>query len=193
MIRLVAPVIGRIDAPAVLATIAGVQAPTESAIVADGIGRPDVARRYRHPSDVARLVFAALVIAALLLLELLVPAALSTFSVDVVALVDGLPDAIADGIVGLVQFGAALAPLAVAAWLLLQRRISQLLIVAGAAAFAAVLMALLGDVIDDSIPIAELGYGQVNSWFIGSQYPSAALLAALTAIHVSLSPWLARS
>ncbi len=132
-------------------------------------------------------------IIALLLIELIIPSALGTISLDLVALVDGLPDALADGLVGLVQLGATVAPFVVAAWLLYRRQVAQLLIVAGAAAVAAVLMALVGDIIDDSIPVAGLGYGQVNSWFIGTRYPSAALLAALTAIHVSLSPWLSRS
>ena len=40
--------------------------------------------------------------------------------------------------------------------------------------------------------LAELGYERVNSWFIGSQYPSSTYLAGLTAVLVTAGPWMQR-
>jgi undecaprenyl-diphosphatase len=161
--------------------------------IADGVAEPSASKRYRHPSDVARFVFSLLLLGVLLLLDLIAPNGLRVLSAELLLLVDGLPDAIADGLVGLVQLIATLLPFVLAGFMLWRREFLELLILAGAAGLAALVMSLLSNVVEDSVPIDELPFDGVNSWFIGSQYPSATYLAALTAVHVAASPWLSRS
>jgi len=148
---------------------------------------------YRHPSDVARLVFSLVVLGFLLLLSLLREDELANISVDVLALVDGLPDALVNGLVGLVQMLATLMPF-VAVFVLFRSRYWQLsLLMVLASVIAAGAMALLTGVTEESVPLDQLGFEQVNSWFIGSQYPSATYLAMLTAWLVAAAPWMTRS
>ena len=147
---------------------------------------------YRHPADVARFVFSLLILGSLLLVGHLASEGLLTFSIDLLALVDGLPNAIADGLVGLVQMVATIAPIVVAIVLLLRRQLRLLFVLVLAAGLAAIGTSLLSSTLEESIPIEDLGYDTVNSWFVGSQYPSTTFLAALTAILVALSPWLSK-
>ena len=162
-------------------------------MIVDGIGADGPARRYRHPSDVARLVFAVLVICALALIETIAPAGVASLTIDILNLVAGLPPALTDGMVGLVQLAATAAPIVVLILLAWKRNFSLLLILLLAAAIAAFSMALLSGTVDDTIPIQELGFERTNSWFIGSQYPSSTYVAALTAMLVAASPWLPRA
>ncbi|MDG1267181.1 MAG: hypothetical protein P8O03_12725, partial [Ilumatobacter sp.] len=148
---------------------------------------------YRHPSDVARLVFWLVVLGFLLLLSLLQENALANISSDVLALVDGLPNAMVNGLVGLVQMLATLMPF-VAVFVLLRSRYWQLsLLMVLASVIAAGAMSILTGVIEESVPLDRLGYGQVESWFIGSQYPSATYLAMLIAWLVAAGPWMTQS
>ncbi len=148
--------------------------------------------RYRHPSDVARLVFAALLVAVVLLVDLLAPDSIQTIGVDILLLVDGLPDAVVDGLVGLVQVLATVAPLAVIVTLLRQRSWSQLAVVVGSAGFSVVGMWAVDQIVDERVPLEEFGIDRVNSWFVGVEYPPAGLLASLTAVLVALSPQMER-
>ncbi len=150
-------------------------------------------RWYRHPSDVARLVFALSVLGVLLLLAQLRGAEVASLTVDLLAVVDGLPSALTDGLVGLVQLVATIGPLVGIILLLRRRRFQLLALMALAALIAAVAMVLLSDVVEESVPLAELGFDGVNSWFVGSQYPSATYLAVLTVWLVTASPWMSRS
>lgn len=148
---------------------------------------------YRHPSDVARLVFWLVVLGFLLLLSLLRENELANISSDVLALVDGLPNAMVNGLVGLVQMLATLMPF-VAVFVLFRSRYWQLsLLMVLASVIAAGAMSMLTGVIEESVPLDQLGYEQVESWFIGSQYPSATYLAMLTAWLVAAGPWMTQS
>lgn len=162
-------------------------------LMTDGSAGPDPTRRYRHPADVARLVFALVVLAGLALLEAVAPAGLLSLTEDILALVDSLPDALADGMVGLVQLVAAITPFVIVGYLVAKRQFSLLVIVALAAGVAAMCMALMSGVVEDSIPIEELGFEGTNSWFIGTQYPSSSYVAGLTAVLVAATSWLPRS
>ncbi len=155
-------------------------------------GHDQERKLYRHPSDAARLVFTLLVLVALLLLGRLSPGTTANLTVDVLSLVEELPAAITDGLVGLVQLAATIAPFVIVVALVRQRRLTLLFILALAAALAAVAMSFASSLVEESVPIEELNLDQVNSWFIGSQYPSATFLAALTAVLVASSPWLTR-
>jgi undecaprenyl-diphosphatase len=161
-------------------------------VIVDGVQRREP-NRYRHPSDVARLVFALILIALLLLLETIAPLGLFSVTLDILSIVNELPPALRDGLVGLVQFVATLVPVVAAIYLLIRRRFSLLFILALAAALAAITMSLLTGVVDDSIPVSELGFETANSWFVGSQYPSSTYVAALTAMLVAASPTLPRA
>ena len=163
------------------------------AAIADGVAEPSASVRYRHQSDVARFVFSLLILGALLLLDLIAPTGIRVVSAELLLIVDDLPDAISDGLVGLVQLVATLLPFVIIGWMLWRREFLELVILAGAAALAAGGMMLASNAVEGSVPIDELGFDGVDSWFIGSQYPSATYLAALTAIHVAASPWLSRS
>ncbi len=148
---------------------------------------------YRHPADVARFIFSLLILGLLLLVGRLATDGLLSFSIDLLALVDGLPDAIADGLVGLVQLIATITPVVVAVVLVFRRNLRLLFVLVLAAVLAAIGTSLLSGTLEESIPINQLGYDTVNSWFVGSQYPSTTFLAALTAVLVALSPWLTKS
>ena len=154
---------------------------------------PDTAKRYRHPSDVARLLIALIVVGALALLEAIAPSGLLNVTVDILTLVSAIPSALTDGIVGLIQLVATLVPIVIFVVLVKNRRLILLSILVLAAAIAAVSMALVSGTIDDSIPVSELGFDGTNSWFIGSQYPSSTYIAALTAMLVAASPGLPRA
>lgn len=168
----------------------GVSAPP---VIVDGARAADADKRYRHPSDVARLVVALLVLGAFALIETIAPVGLLSVTVDILALVEDVPSALSDGMVGVVQLAATIAPVVVLIVLLRQRRFALLAILLLASLIAAVAMALLSGTVDDTIPIAELGFEGTNSWFIGSQYPSSTYIAGLTAMLVAASPWLPRA
>ena len=150
------------------------------------------AKLYRHPSDVARLVFTLLVLGVILLLGTVTKKGMLRVTLDLLELFDDLPNAVKDGTVGLVQVAATLLPVVIAILLIWRRDFRLLFVLALAAVLAAAGTALLSGVIDESVPISELDFDQVNSWFAGSQYPSTTFLAALTAIHVAASPWLSK-
>jgi uncharacterized protein (TIRG00374 family) len=162
-------------------------------VIVDRVSGTDRAKRYRHPSDVARLIFALLVVGAMALLEAIVPLGLLSVTIDILTIVSDLPSALTDGMVGLVQLAATLAPLVAVVVLVKHRAFVLLLILALDAGIAALSMALLSGTVDNSIPISELDFEGTNSWFIGSQYPSSTYVAALTAMLVAASPWLPRA
>ncbi len=162
-------------------------------MIVDRVEPADATTRYRHPSDVARLVFALLVIGALLLLEAIAPLGLVSVTIDLLNLFEDLPSALTDGMVGLVQLIATVAPAAALFLLLRHRQFALMAILLLAAGIAALSMSLLSGVIDDTVPISELAFEGANSWFIGSQYPSSTYIAAMTAMLVAASPWLPRA
>ena len=79
---------------------------------------------YRHPSDVARLLFWMVVLGFLLLLAVLREDELANISTDILALVEALPAALVNGLVGLVQMLATLMPI-VAVFVLFRSRYWQ--------------------------------------------------------------------
>ena len=148
---------------------------------------------YRHPSDVARLVFALVVLAVLVLAAVLRDNELANVSTDLLVLVGALPMALVNGLVGLVQLLAVLAPVVALIVLVRARQWQLMFLMALAAALAGVALVLLSGMVNDSVPIEELGFEAVDSWFIGSQFPSSTYLGMLTALLVAASPWLTTS
>ena len=150
----------------------------------------DPARLYRHPSDVARLVFWLGVLGVLLMLAVLRDGEIASISTKILALFDALPAALENGLVGLVQMLATLVPIIAVFVLYRSRRWQLSLLMVLASVIAAIAMPLLTEFVEESVPRDLLGYAQVESWFIGSQYPSATYLAILTAWLVTASPWM---
>jgi len=134
-----------------------------------------------------------LVLVALVALAEVAPVGLRSLSVDILGLVDQLPDAVVDGLVGAVQLVVTVVPFIAAVYLVVRRRFVLFGLCTLAALIASTLMALLGGLVEESIPYDQLAFTRANSWFIGSQYPSSTYLAALTAALVAASPWLVRT
>ena len=128
----------------------------------------------------------------MILLAEAAPVGVRTFTVDVLALVESLPKVMLGALVGLVQLTAVLVPAVAGLYLVIRRRYVLFMLCLLAVAIAAASMALLSGLVDQSIPHDELGFARIDSWFIGSQFPSSSYLAGLTAALVAASPWLAR-
>ena len=148
---------------------------------------------YRHPSDVARLVFTLGVLAVLLLFAVVQDDELANVTIDLLTLVDALPSAIVNGLFGLVQLLAVLAPILAVVVLVRRRQWQLMMLMALAAGLAGTALVLLSGVVDESVPVEDLGFDRVDSWFIGSQFPSSTYLGMLTALLVAAGPWLTRS
>ena len=88
-------------------------------------------------------------------------------SADILAVVKAFPNALVNGLVGLVQLLVTLVPV-VALAVLVRGRHWYLLLLVLASVVAAIAMSLLTGVIDESVPLEQLGYDRVASWFIGS-------------------------
>lgn len=138
-------------------------------------------------------MFSLSLLALLIALAEVAPVGVRSFTVDVLTLVESLPQALVNGLIGLVQLTALVVPIIAAVLLLVRRRFILFSLCVLAAILAAVIMAVLSNVIHESIPFDELGLERASSWFIGSQFPSSTYLAALTAALVAASPWLVKA
>jgi uncharacterized membrane protein YbhN (UPF0104 family) len=149
-------------------------------------GRGLAPARYRHPGDVIRLIAAALVLAAAVIVALL-PALLRPD-----AAVTGVGPATEAGqvLTGLVQVTVAAAALVLLAAALRYRRFRVLATVAGGFAAAAALMAGITYLAGPGGP-APAGLRQ-SSWLAGAGFPDPAVLAGLAAVAVAAAPWLSR-
>jgi uncharacterized membrane protein YbhN (UPF0104 family)/serine/threonine-protein kinase RIO1 len=156
-------------------------------------GAPAGDRLYRHPSDVARLVFNLVLLTGFVLVAVLEPDGVKVIGADVLRLVDNLPRSLVEGLVGVVQFIAVVAPVVIVVILLYKRRVVLLLILLLAAAIAAVLMAVFSGVVQDAVPVDDIDFERFSSWFVGGQFPSSTYLAGATAVFVAGSPWLSRA
>lgn len=145
----------------------------------------------RYPADAARLVLAVIVWAVVTGIALTRPDQTEGLALDVVELVDGLPDFATRAVVGLLQLAALVVPLSV---LLLarRRRWRELAHAVGAALVTAVLSALSGGWLAETVPPVVVAAGDEPSWVTGSSFPSgtylAAVAAAVTVVAPSLNP-----
>lgn len=146
----------------------------------------------RHPADVARAAFAALIWLVVAGLALAYPDAARDLSASLVLFVDGLPESVAAVVVGLVQLAAIVGP--VAALLLVRAgRLRELALAAGAAAVTALAGVLLSGSLADGVPEIIVREGERPSWVTGSAFPSATYLAAVAAVVTVLAPTVGRS
>lgn len=147
----------------------------------------------RHPADTARLVVSAVATGAMVLVARLFSTSFKRVSGDIVRLVNNIPDGVAYAVVGLVQIVVSIAIPVAAIWLLATRRWRLVALVAAAAAFGALAMALVGGYLSRDIPESLERSRQIQSWLSGSAYPSATLLAAGAATITAVASLLPRS
>ena len=147
----------------------------------------------RHPADAARLVAAVLGLAAAVGLFWAAPGGVAGVSRDLVRLAARLPDVVQDGLVGLVQVVAAVAPVVLVVDLLRRRLLPLLGALVAAGGAAALAATLLQGWLDTTAPVVvDEGLGPV-SWLTGSAFPSPAYLAGLAAVTTVLVPSLPRA
>lgn len=161
----------------------------------DAVARRSVAPAVsveRSPADVLRLVVAAAAYLGLLILERLFGETLVAFGSDLLRGLDALPQWVIDLIVvgtrllALVLLGGGLV------WTLLRRRGRMLLTVLLAGSLAALLFAVMSDVIqlDDGRDVVDVGEGVPG---LGSEgFPTAVGIAAVVAVLTAGAPWLSR-
>jgi glycosyltransferase 2 family protein len=136
----------------------------------------------RHPADLARLVLAGTALAALLALAAVAPDAARGMAADSARLARRLPLPVREGLLGITQVGALLAPVAVAAVLAGARRWRLLLTATVASAAAAAAMAAMQSLFDRAVPAVVLRSAETtDSWLAGAKFPSGAYLAGAAA------------
>ncbi len=143
----------------------------------------------RHRSDVARLVFRALLLCFLLFVTAIAPTALRELSDELIGVVSEAPTLLRDALVGLSQLTALLLPVGVVGVLLFRRRIGEAILVTGAAVAAGVLMSLLVDWLDRAAPASALS-DVPSDWILDADFPSVSVVAGLVAGATAASPLL---
>ncbi len=146
----------------------------------------------RHPADLARLLAAATALLVVLLLAAVEPGALTALSDDLVGTVDRLPVPVRAAAAGTLQLIGMTLPLIGLGWALVRRSWRPLAVTLVALGVAAVTMALLTDWLDRVAPSPAAAAVELDSWLTGRAFPSAAYLAALTAVVTALAPLLHR-
>lgn len=143
----------------------------------------------RHRGDLARFVFAVVVgIAGVLALIVDRQVALRV-SRDILALIDWVPEALADAIVGAIQVIALAAPVAVLVVLVWRRIWGGLAVAVLAAALGGGAMAILNNLVETRVPADVATHAREVSFITGAAFPSSTYLAAAVAVVVGLAPW----
>jgi len=147
--------------------------------------------RYRHPGDVIRLIFAALVLAVAGTIAALSPSALLSTSATTVSEA-GPSTAAGQVLTGLVQVTIACAALVLLIAGLRRRRFRVVATVAGGFVAAAALMTAIMYLTGQD-PLGPLPAGlRRGSWLAGAGFPNSAVIAGLAAVAVAAAPWLSR-
>jgi hypothetical protein len=150
-----------------------------------------VRTRYRHPSDVIRLILGGLALLVAIVVIALASDQLLGPDADTVDGVEPSTDA-GHIIVGIVQIIAVGAFVLAAAAELRHRRFRLVATVAGAAVLAGLLFVGITRLLGDERPRDLSEALDSGSWLASAHFPSAAWLAAGVAIAVALAPWLSR-
>jgi glycosyltransferase 2 family protein len=148
-------------------------------------------RWVRYPADAARAVLALAVWALVAGWAYAQPVSVRGVVGRFVALVGTLPDGLTRPLVGTLQVGALLAPLAVL-FLARRGRWRELGTALAAAGTTALLGAATNAALDDAVPAAILEESQRPSWVTGSAFPSGTYLAAVAAAVTVVAPSLGR-
>lgn len=157
-----------------------------------GVARAQAIDWRRHPADLARLITAGLVLGLVLLLTAVEPGALTDLSDDLLGAVRRLPSSARELIAGTLQVVAVALPIVGVAWAAIRRSWRPLGEALAALVVAAVTMALITDWLDRAAPPQVSATAASDAWLTGQAFPSAAYLAALSAVVTAVSPLLHR-
>ena len=147
--------------------------------------------RYRYPGDAVRLGAGGLLALGALIVAFQMPDRLMGSRAAAVSVIDPSSSG-AKLLTGLLQYLAVLAPLIVTVTVLRRRRyrLAATLVVAGAAAFLAVLG--LEHLVGGGTSPVVLVHGHAESWLARASFPGLPVFAAASAVLVGLEPWLTR-
>jgi undecaprenyl-diphosphatase len=150
------------------------------------------ARYQRSPVDALRLVVAAVALVVCLALAVGAENTMVGVEADLLLLVDRVPSALANFLVGLVQLVALVAPLVLLAVALVLRRFRLAVLLIAVPGVAAALEIALAWRLDRlRPPLLERALGQ-ESWVAGAAFPSTAWICGAAAAATVASPWLTR-
>jgi glycosyltransferase 2 family protein len=149
-------------------------------------------RYTRSPSDLLRLVVAVVVLAVGVLLITVARDVIGGLERDVLALFDGLPDALEHFLVGLIQVVAIVAPVASAISLAVLQRWRTLLLAGLALVAANLLVVGIVELVDRVEPAKLRAAKGADSWVAEASYPSSAYLAGIAAAVTVIAPSLPR-
>jgi uncharacterized protein (TIRG00374 family) len=141
----------------------------------------------RHPVDVARLSVRLALLAFVLAVTAAFPTALTNVSTDLIELFARIPRALRYLLVGVAQLTILIVPVITVVWLFTRRTRAATLLVVGAGVTGGLVMLWLTDWLNRAAPptaIADLPSG----WFVATDFPSIAYLAALVAGTTAASP-----
>jgi len=144
----------------------------------------------RHPVDSARLVVALVALVFTYALAIRRSAEVRSVSVDLVELVNTLPNWAEDLLLGLTQLLAIAVPVAMVFVLVRTKRLFVMGV--GSALVAAAVMASLQSRIDRVVPNLVVQVTEQPSWLFGAAFPSGAYVAAYMAVVIVLGPVLSR-
>ena len=144
----------------------------------------------RHPVDTARLVVSLVALVLTYGLAVRRSAEVRSVSVDLVELVNTLPNWAEDLLLGLTQLLAIAVPVAMVFVLVRTRRLFVMGV--GSAIVAAATMAALQHRIDAVVPNLVVQVTEQPSWLFGAAFPSGAYIAAYMAVIIVLGPVLSR-
>lgn len=144
----------------------------------------------RHPVDSARLVVSLVALFLTLGLAVRRSKEVRSVSVDLVELVNTLPNWAEDLLLGLTQVLAVAVPVAMVFVLARTRRLFVMGV--GSAMVAATVMALLQSRVDAVVPNLVVQVTERPSWLFGAAFPSGAYIAAYMAVIIVLGPVLSR-
>jgi uncharacterized membrane protein YbhN (UPF0104 family) len=146
----------------------------------------------RHQGDLARFVFGLALVAAGLFALLLDKSAALGISLDLLELIDWIPEPVDRAIVGTIQFLAIVAPIVLLARLLYERQYRAIGVTALAAVIAGFGMAVLNTMVDTKVPAEVADRANDVSFVTGAAFPSSSYLAAAIGVVVAVAPWSTR-
>ena len=148
------------------------------------------ARQQRSPVDALHLVAAAIALLLCLILAVGAENTMAGVEADLLQLVDRVPSALTDVLVGLVQLVALVTPLVVVAVALALRRVRLAVLLVAVPLAAAVLEGVLAGRLGRLRPALLAQALAQESWVTGAAFPRAAWIGGAAAATVVAGPWL---
>ncbi len=146
----------------------------------------------RSPADVVRLVTAAVILIALLLIEWLFGDTLVAFGTDLLRGLDALPNWIVDVVIVGTRLLAVVMLAAGLVWVVWRQRWAVLTRIVAASVLAAVLVSVLIDLIEVNTGAAPVGVDIGGVVIDDAGFPSAYGIGVVAAVLTAAAPWLSR-